>query len=152
VAETTVKKTSVLRVSTHCQSDATSLSMLVEDMPRNIFFAGWNITCYTFYIHLWRTWSPLLCWSEFLATVPEIPGSIPALPYFLRRSGSVTGSTQPREDIEEILEWKISGSGSRKSRLTTVEIRCADHALSVKVGTSFADIRRSLCRYSLLAD
>jgi hypothetical protein len=29
---------------------------------------------------------------------------------------------------EELLEWKSSGSGSRKSRLTAVRIRCADHA------------------------
>jgi hypothetical protein len=29
---------------------------------------------------------------------------------------------------EELLEWKNSGSGSRKSRLTVVGIRCADHA------------------------
>jgi hypothetical protein len=28
---------------------------------------------------------------------------------------------------EELLEWKSSGSGSRKSRLTAVGIRCADH-------------------------
>jgi hypothetical protein len=28
---------------------------------------------------------------------------------------------------EELLEWKISGSGSRKSRLTAEGIRCADH-------------------------
>jgi hypothetical protein len=28
----------------------------------------------------------------------------------------------------ELLEWKISGSGSRKSRLTAVGIRCADYA------------------------
>jgi hypothetical protein len=37
-------------------------------------------------------------WSEFLATDQEVPGSIPALPDFLRSSGSGTGSTQPRED------------------------------------------------------
>jgi hypothetical protein len=30
--------------------------------------------------------------------------------------------------IEELLEWKSSGSGARKSRLTAVGIRCADHA------------------------
>jgi hypothetical protein len=29
---------------------------------------------------------------------------------------------------EELLEWKSSGSGSRKSRLTAVGIHCADHA------------------------
>jgi hypothetical protein len=35
---------------------------------------------------------------------------------------------------EELLEWKCSGSGSRKSRLTAVGVRCADHAtLSAKV-------------------
>jgi hypothetical protein len=29
---------------------------------------------------------------------------------------------------EELLEWKSSGSGSRKPRLTVVGIRCTDHA------------------------
>jgi hypothetical protein len=29
---------------------------------------------------------------------------------------------------EELFEWKSSGSGSRKQRLTATEIRCADHA------------------------
>jgi hypothetical protein len=29
---------------------------------------------------------------------------------------------------EDIRKWKISGSGSRKPRLTAVGIRCADHA------------------------
>jgi hypothetical protein len=53
----------------------------------------------------------------------------PVLPDYLRSSGSGTGSTQPRVSItEELLEWKSSGSGSRKSRLTAVGIRCADHA------------------------
>jgi hypothetical protein len=55
---------------------------------------------------------------------------------------------------EELLQWKSSGSGSRNPRLTTVGIRCADHktTLSKKVGTNFADKRRSLARYSLFAD
>jgi hypothetical protein len=35
--------------------------------------------------------------------------------------------------IEELLEWKSNGSGSRKSRLTAVVFRCADHAtLSIR--------------------
>jgi hypothetical protein len=36
-------------------------------------------------------------WSEFLATDPEVPGSIPDATKFLS-SGSGTGSSQPRED------------------------------------------------------
>jgi hypothetical protein len=40
----------------------------------------------------------VIYWSEFLATDPEVSGSIPALRDFLRSSGSGTGSTQPRED------------------------------------------------------
>jgi hypothetical protein len=31
---------------------------------------------------------------------------------------------------DDLLEWKSSGSGSRKSRLMTMGIRCADHATS----------------------
>jgi hypothetical protein len=31
---------------------------------------------------------------------------------------------------EELLEWKSSGSGSRKPRLIAVGIYCADHATS----------------------
>jgi hypothetical protein len=51
---------------------------------------------------------------------------------------------------EELLEWKSRGSGFRKSRLTAVVIRCADHAhpLSAKVRNIFADMWRSLGRYS----
>jgi hypothetical protein len=40
-----------------------------------------------------------VCWfSQFLATDPEVPGSIPAIPDFLWRSGSGTGFTQHREN------------------------------------------------------
>jgi hypothetical protein len=49
---------------------------------------------------------------------------LPALPDFLRSSLSGTMSTQPRED-----NWGASWmEKSRKSRLTAVGIRCANHA------------------------
>jgi hypothetical protein len=55
---------------------------------------------------------------------------------------------------EELLEWKNSGSGSRKPRLMAVGIRYADHATPFirKVNTNVADKRRSLSPYSSLAD
>jgi hypothetical protein len=48
------RKTFMLRVSTHWQSDGTSVPLLVEDMSRNKYFSsGLNITYFTFNIHLW---------------------------------------------------------------------------------------------------
>jgi hypothetical protein len=48
-------------------------------------------------ICLWQTAS-LVLWSQFPATHLEVPGSVPPLPDFLRSSGSVMESIQPRED------------------------------------------------------
>jgi hypothetical protein len=45
-----------------------------------------------------------------------------------RRLCSIWGLLSLMRIIEELLEWKNSGSGSRKSRLTAVGIHCADHA------------------------
>jgi hypothetical protein len=42
--------------------------------------------------------NPVIKWSEFLATDPEVPVRFPALPDFLRSRGSGTGFTQPRGD------------------------------------------------------
>jgi hypothetical protein len=55
---------------------------------------------------------------------------------------------------EELLEWKSSGSESRKKRLTAVGICCAKkrHSVSAKVGANLADMQRPLGKYSLLAE
>jgi hypothetical protein len=50
----------------------------------------------------------------FLATYPEVRVRFPALPDFLTRSVSGTGSTQPLSTIEELLERKSSGSSLEK--------------------------------------
>jgi hypothetical protein len=46
-----------------------------------------------------------------LVTDPEVSVRFPALPDFLRSSGSGTGSTQPRKYNEELLGRNSSGSG-----------------------------------------
>jgi hypothetical protein len=65
-------------------------------------------------------------WSEFLATDPEDRVLFPALPDFLRSSGSGTGSTEPRETTEELLERKSRGSGL-ENRDYGLGIRCVDN-------------------------
>jgi hypothetical protein len=55
---------------------------------------------------------------------------------------------------EELLEWKGSGFGSRKRRLTATGMRCADQATLFikKIGTNYADKRRWPGRYISLSD
>jgi hypothetical protein len=47
---------------------------------------------------------------------------------FLEVAGLERGPLSFISINEELLEWKISGSGSRKPRLTGVESCCAEHA------------------------
>jgi hypothetical protein len=79
----------------------------------------------------------------------------PALPDFLRSSGSGMGSTQPREDNCGAT-WKEKSSGYgleiRDWQLWESAVLTTRHPLSAKVGTNFANKRRSLGRYSSLAN
>jgi hypothetical protein len=68
--------------------------------------------------------------SEFLATNPEVPGSIPGATTFSEVVGLERGPLSLARISEELLEWKSIGAGSREPRLTDVVIRCADHATS----------------------
>jgi hypothetical protein len=63
-----------------------------------------------------------------VATDPEIPGSIPCATRFSEIVGLERGPLSLVRITDELPEWRSSGSGSRKPRLTAVGIRCAVHA------------------------
>jgi hypothetical protein len=95
-------------------------------------------------------------YDRLCGLVVRVPG------YRSRTPRSIPGTTKFSEEwvwngvhstVDELLERKTSGSslenrecGSRDVTLTTL------HPLSAKVGTNFTDKRRSLGRYSSLAD
>jgi hypothetical protein len=57
------------------------------------------------------TTASVVCWSEFLATYPEVRVRFSALPDILRSSGSGTVPLSLVSTTEELLEIKSSGSG-----------------------------------------
>jgi hypothetical protein len=78
----------------------------------------------------------------------------PALPDFLRSSGSETRSTQRRECNRGATWKKRLRLRSRKQRIRPwgFVALTTQHPLSAKVSTNFADKREFLGRYSPLAD
>jgi hypothetical protein len=92
-------------------------------------------------------------WSEFLTTDPEARVRFKALPDFLRSNGSGTGSIKPRE-----YNWGATRKQSSGSCLENREYSRRDLSRWPR-GTLYpqklaltADKRRSLGRYSTLAD
>jgi hypothetical protein len=60
------------------------------------------------------TTASVVQWSELPVTDPEVQIRFPALPHFVRSSGSGTGSTQPREELLGRKESSGSGLESRE--------------------------------------
>jgi hypothetical protein len=87
---------------THCVCKFLSLrffrkasrrTSLAEDTACCAYFWPWKRG----YAFLRKVGKSVVWWSKFLTTDPEVRVRFPALPDFLRSSGSGTGFTQPRE-------------------------------------------------------
>jgi hypothetical protein len=92
------------------------LSGLFYDASYVRNLGGWtdgrlDITFIHIYIYIWnKVTASVAQWSEFLPTDTEVWVRFPALPDFLRSSGSGTASTQPREYNWGATWLKSSGS------------------------------------------
>jgi hypothetical protein len=86
----------------------------------------------------------VVLWSEFMATNTGVPGSIPGVArFFWAAVGLERGSLSLVNNLRSYLEKIVAAPG--------LENRSYDRRDSLRC-TSFADRRRSLDRYSSLAD
>jgi hypothetical protein len=69
------------------------------------------------------------CWLQIQGARVRFPGGTR---FFWEVVGLERGPLSLVRIKEELLEWKSSGSWSRKLRLTAVGIRCADHATPIR--------------------
>jgi hypothetical protein len=97
---------------------------------------GFTRLLYYSYNSFWHSRRGPPLWSSGQSSWLQILKSrvrFPALPHFLRSSGSGTGSTQPREDNWGATWMKKVAASVKKDELTAVGICCAEHAtLSIR--------------------
>jgi hypothetical protein len=110
----------------------TLISWYTRSSTLHDFCDWWNVNK-SFLICFWiskeypiSSNASVVYWSELLATGPGFDSR--RYQIFWEVVGLERGPLSLVRITEELLEWKSSGSGSRKPRLMAVGIRCAGHA------------------------